>query len=186
MTGRTTRRSSLFQLLSPRGHRGSPFVPAQPRARVDMLPRDVMGETVLRLVGHARGQGFAAWRGGVIAHLAAGEHAPTLARMLAHLRELDVGREYQVPAIVPVPTGALAAASRGAVRYLRWSREGGNRLHGLRYVAVDRVFERFRLVELTGGWLPSAPLETILRLTFGLPASLAAIEPGELPLGRLA
>jgi hypothetical protein len=71
------------------------------------------------------------------------------------------------------------------VRYMRWSRAAGNRLHGLRYVAVDRVFERFRLVGLTGGWLPSASLESVLRLTFGLPARSPAFEPGELPLGRL-
>jgi nucleoside-diphosphate-sugar epimerase len=185
MTGRTTRRSSLFQLLSPRGQRSWPLVPAQPGARVDMLPRDVIGEMVLRLLGHARERDFAAWRGGVIAHLAAGEQAPTLASMLAQLRELDEGGEYQVPIIVPVPVGALAVASRGAVRYMRWSRAAGNRLHGLRYVAVDRVFERFRLVGLTGGWLPSASLESVLRLTFGLPARSPAFEPGELPLGRL-
>jgi nucleoside-diphosphate-sugar epimerase len=186
-TGRTTRRSSLFQLLTPRGERSTPVIPAQPRARVDMLPRDVIGETVLRLLAQARTDRFAAWRGGVVAHLAAGERAPALATMLAQLRELDEGGRYSVPRIVPVPVSTLALLSRAGVRYARWTRAAGNRLHGLRYVCVDRVFERFRLADLTGGWLPSAPLETILRLTFDLPApELVAEELAELPMGRFA
>ena len=36
------------------------------------------------------------------------------------------------------------------------------------------------------GWLPSTPLETILRLTFDLPARPPAVELDELPLGRFA
>jgi nucleoside-diphosphate-sugar epimerase len=184
VTGRTTRRSSLFQLLTPRGERGTPFIPAQPGARVDMLPRDTIGQTVLRLLGRARGDGFAAWRGGVIAHLAAGESAPTLASMLATLRGLDEGRDYSVPSIVPVPAFALALASRGPARYVRLSREAGNRLHGLRYICVDRVFERARLARLTGGWLPSASVESILRLTFRFPERPPAAASAELPFGR--
>lgn len=186
VTGRTTRRSSLFQLLAPREKGGTPFIPAQSGARVDMLPRDVIGETVLRLLGRARGDGFAGWRGGVIAHLAAGESAPTLAAMLAILRGLDEGRDYRVPSLVPVPVSMLALASRGPARYLRLSREAGNRLHGLRYICVDRVFERARLAGLTGGWLPSASVEPMLRMTFGFPVRPPAAASDELPLGRFA
>jgi nucleoside-diphosphate-sugar epimerase len=186
VTGRTTRRSSLFQLLTPRGERHTPVIPAQAGARVDMLPRDVIGETLIRLLGSARGDRFAAWRGGVIAHLAAGESAPTLAAMLAILRGLDEGRDYSVPTLLPVPVSVLALASSGPSRYLRLSREAGNRLHGLRYICVDRVFERARLAALTGGWLPSASAESMLRITFGFPARPPVPVPAELPLGRFS
>jgi nucleoside-diphosphate-sugar epimerase len=186
VTGLTSRRSSLFQLLTPRRKGYTPIIPAQPGARVDMLPRDVIGETLLRLLGSARADRFAAWRGGVIAHLAAGESAPTLAAMLAILRGLDEGRDYSVPTIVPVPVSVLALASRGPTRYLRLSREAGNRLHGLRYICVDRVFERARLAGLTGGWLPSASVESMLRTTFGYPVSPPPAASAELPLGRFA
>lgn len=183
-TGRTTRRSSLYQLVSTRDDRRLPVLPTRPGARVDTLPRDVLGATLLRLLAHGRQQGFAAWRGGVTVQVAAGEEAPTLAAMLTQLAALDEGGRYRVPVPVGVPAGALAALTRVGPRYVRWSREAGNRLQGLRYVAVDRIFERSRLAALTGGWLPAAGLDTILRVTFDLPVRAPVAVSAELPMGR--
>jgi nucleoside-diphosphate-sugar epimerase len=183
-TGQTTRRSSLFQLLAPRDERRPTLIPAQPGARVDMLPRDIIGEALLRVLGKARAARFDPWRCGRVAHVAAGEGAPALATLLAMLRALDEGRQYSVPVLLPVPASALALASRVPTRYLRLSREGGNRLQGLRYICIDRVFERTRLAALTGGWLPTAAAEPMLRLTFGFTEVPLAAVRGELPFGR--
>ncbi|TVL91481.1 SDR family oxidoreductase [Streptomyces sp. SAJ15] len=184
-TGRTTRRSSLYQLVSRREEDSALRVlPAQRGARVDTLPRDVIGESLLRLVGHGRGDGFTGWRSGVIAQVAAGERAPTLAALLAQLEGMDAGSRYHVPRLVPASRGVLQTVTRVGTRYVRWSRQAGNRLHGLRYVTVNRVFERGRFAALTGGWLPAVPLETTLRITFDLAEQRPAEPVADLPLGR--
>ena len=185
VTGRTTRRSSLYQLVSRRDEeRRLRVLPAQRGARVDTLPRDLVGEALLRMLGHGRARGYDAWRAGVIAQVAAGERAPTLAAMLAHLEAVDAGHRYQVPRLVPVSRGVVQTLTRTGTRYVRLSRQAGNRLHGLRYVAVDRVFERGRFAALTGGWLPAVPLETILRITFDLAEHPPVVPTADLPLGR--
>jgi nucleoside-diphosphate-sugar epimerase len=183
-TGRTTRRSSLYQLVSARDDKRLPVLPTRPGARVDTLPRNILGATLLRLLGHGRRQGFAAWHGGMTVQVAAGEQAPTLAAMLTQLDALDEGSRYRVPVPLPVPAGVLTAVTRVGTRYVRWSRQAGNRLQGLRYVAVDRIFERSRLAALTGGWLPAAELDTILRVTFDLPIRAPVTASTELPMGR--
>ncbi|WP_069812631.1 SDR family oxidoreductase [Streptomyces sp. TP-A0874] len=185
VTARTTRRSSLYQLVSPReAEHALPVLPAQRGARVDTLPRDLIGESLLRLLRYGDRNACADWRGGVIAQVAAGERAPTLAALLAQLDAMDGSARYRIPRLVPASRGMLETLTRAGSRYVRWSRKAGNRLHGLRYVTVNRVFERSRFAALTGGWLPSVPLETVLRVTFGLaePAPVTAGE--ELPLGR--
>ncbi|MFB7501987.1 SDR family oxidoreductase [Streptomyces broussonetiae] len=184
-TGRTTRRSSLYQLVSRRDEdKALRILPAQRGARVDTLPRDVIGETLLRVLGHGRRTSFADWRHGVIAQAAAGERAPTLAAVLAQLESVDEGSRYHVPRLVPASRGTLETVTRLGTRYVRWSRQAGNRLHGLRYTSVNRVFERHRLASLTGGWLPAVPLETVLRITFELAERPPAAPVAELPLGR--
>ncbi|GLV72708.1 SDR family oxidoreductase [Streptomyces hygroscopicus] len=185
LTASTTRRSSLYQLVSRR-EEGSALrvLPAQRGARVDTLPRDLIGESLLRMLGHGRGDGFARWRSGVIVQVAAGERAPTLAALLAHLDGLTAGSRYHIPRLVPASRGVLQTVTRAGTRYVRWSRQAGNRLHGLRYVAVNRVFERGRFASLTGGWLPAVPLETTLRITFDLAEERPVAPTAELPLGR--
>ncbi|MEU5777230.1 SDR family oxidoreductase [Streptomyces venezuelae] len=184
-TGRTTRRSSLYQLVSRRDEdKALRVLPAQRGARVDTLPRDVIGESLLRVLGHGRTTGFAAWRAGVVAQVAAGERAPTLAAILAQLESVDEGSRYHVPRLVPVSHRTLGTVTRAGTRYVRWSRQAGNRLHGLRYTSVNRIFERNRFAGLTGGWLPAVPLETVLRVTFDLAERPVAAPTAELPLGR--
>ncbi|MFK4071124.1 SDR family oxidoreductase [Streptomyces sp. NPDC029674] len=184
-TGRTTRRSSLYQLVSRRDEdKALRVLPAQRGARVDTLPRDVIGESLLRVLAHGRTTAFVAWRSGVVAQVAAGERAPTLAAILAQLESVDEGSRYHVPRLVPVSLRTLETVTRVGTRYVRWSRQAGNRLHGLRYTSVNRVFERGRLAGLTGGWLPAVPLETVLRVTFDLAERPVDAPTAELPLGR--
>ncbi|MEC4015029.1 SDR family oxidoreductase [Streptomyces sp. H27-D2] len=185
LTARTTRRSSLYQLVSRREEdKRLRVLPAQRGARVDTLPRDVIGESLLRMLGQGRRNGFADWRSGTIAQVAAGERAPTLAALLAQLESMDTGSRYCVPRLVPASRSMLEMVTRVGTRYVRWSRQTGNRLHGLRYVTVDRVFERTRFAGLTGGWLPAVPLETILRVTFDLHEQHPTAPVANLPLGR--
>ncbi|WP_040805692.1 SDR family oxidoreductase [Nocardia concava] len=182
----TTRWSSLYQLVAPMSSGQLPVLPVRPGARVDILPRDIIGEGLLRLVNHGAATNFAAWRGGAVVHLCAGEYAPTLAALLALLASKDTEGRYDPPRLVTAPDRALRLAENVGLKYARWNREMGNRLFGLRYVSIDRIFERTRLMELTDGWCPTTPVEDIIDIAFGLGAAAAAAELPELPLGRFA
>ncbi|WP_084478903.1 SDR family oxidoreductase [Nocardia jejuensis] len=182
----TTRFSSLYQLVAPMSSGQLPVLPVRPGARVDILPRDVIGEGLLRLLNHGATTGFQAWRGGAIVHLCAGEYAPTLAALLALLHSKDVQGRYAPPRLIVAPDRALRLAENVGLKYARWNREMGNRLFGLRYVSIDRIFERTRLMELTDGWCPTTSVEEIIDIAFGLGAEAAPEALPELPLGRFS
>ena len=66
------------------------------------------------------------------------------------------------------------------------SREIGNRLYGLCYVSVDRIFERSRLLELTYGWWPTTSMEEIVDIAFDLGHTEMPDGGPDLPMGRFA
>lgn len=183
-TRSTVRMSSLYQLVSPLERGKMPYLPVRAGARVDVLPRDVIGEGLLRLLSTGAHSSFQGWEGGAIVHLCAGDHAPTLRALLALLDAKDVADRYDIPRLVVAPPRALRVAESVGLRYARWSREMGNRLHGLRYVSIDRIFERTRLYELAGGWWPVTTLDQILDTAFDLRVPVPDMSSIELPLGR--
>ncbi|MGV9674975.1 SDR family oxidoreductase [Nocardia sp. NPDC003482] len=182
----TTRYSSLYQLVAPLSRGQLPVLPVRPGARVDILPRDVVGEGLVRLLSRAAATDFRAWRGGALVHLCAGEQAPTLAALLALLESKDVEKRYRPPRLVTASPGVLRLGENVVLKYARWSREMGNRLHGLRYVSIDRAFERTRLGALTGGWTPAVGVDEILDIAFGLDSAPVTDDFAGLPLGRFA
>ncbi|MET9487801.1 SDR family oxidoreductase [Nocardia sp. NPDC006630] len=182
----TTRWSSLYQLVAPMSSGQLPVLPVRPGARVDILPRDVIGEGMIRLLSHGAATGFQAWRGGAIVQLCAGEYAPTMAALLALLQSKDVEGRYDPPRLITAPDRALRMAENMGLKYARWNREMGNRLFGLRYVSIDRIFERTRLMELTDGWCPATSVEDIIDIAFGLGAAAEPEVLPYLPLGRFA
>ncbi|MBF6062110.1 SDR family oxidoreductase [Nocardia terpenica] len=183
-TRSTTRFSSLYQLVAPLSRGQLPLLPVQSGARVDILPRDVVGEGLVRLLSRGAATDFRDWRGGVLVHLCAGEYAPTLAALLALLDSKDVEHRYRPPRLVTVSPRALRLGENLTLKYARWNRELGNRLYGLRYVSMDRVFERIRLVEHTGGWAPEVDADTVLDVAFGLDYARPTDDFAGLPMGR--
>ncbi|MCM6773138.1 SDR family oxidoreductase [Nocardia sp. CDC159] len=185
-TRSTTRYSSLYQLVAPLSRGQLPILPVRPGARVDILPRDVVGEGLVRLLSRGAATDFRDWNGGALVHLCAGEQAPTLAALLALLESKDVEHRYRPPRLVTASPRVLRLGENVVLKYARWSREMGNRLHGLRYVSIDRVFERSRLAALTGGWTPAVGVEEILDIAFGLETAPPVDDFAGLPLGRFA
>lgn len=184
ITKSTTRLSSLYQLASPLSKGELPVLPVRAGARVDTLPRNLVGEGILRMIAHGLRDDFEHWRGGVITHLCAGENAPTLVALMTMLASKDIGNRYRTPRLVTAPDKLLRMAENVGLRYARWNRELGNRLYGLRYVSLDRIFERTRLVELADGWYPAVTLEEIIEIAFDLDYVRPAATFAELPMGR--
>lgn len=183
-TRSTTRRSSLYQLVSPMSSGRMPVFPIRDAGRVDILPRDVIGEGFVRLIRVGIDDKFALWRGGRIVHLCAGHYAPTMSALLSVLQSKDVDGRYKLPRLVRLPDSVLRSAENIGLKYVRWNREVGNRLHGLRYVSVDRIFERNRLLTLTGGWWPTTQMEQIVDIAFGFVSDDRPVAEPELPMGR--
>jgi nucleoside-diphosphate-sugar epimerase len=185
-TRSTTRWSSLYQLVAPLSRGQLRVLPIRPGARVDILPRDVIGEGLVRLLSEGVRTGFDGWRGGAIVHLCAGEYAPTLEALFTVLQSKDIHHRYEPPRLLRTPDRTLRMAENVGLKYARWSREVGNRLYGLRYVSVDRIFERSRMLKLTDGWWPTTSMEEIVDIAFDLGHTEMPDGCPQLPMGRFA
>lgn len=170
-TGHTVKRNSLYTLADrwddlPRG-----LMPVHPRGRVDMLPRDMAAEALIGLVEGVRERRPPE---PVIAHVCAGEAAPSTLALLRAVRSLDLAGVRSRVRALPVPRRPLVWATQNAERFLSLSGADRNVVMGLRYLAIDRVFERARLAQLSGA-LPAPSLEELVRLVFG--AGAGEVEP---------
>jgi nucleoside-diphosphate-sugar epimerase len=180
VTGHTVKRNSLYTLADrwddlPRG-----LMPLHPRGRVDMLPRDLAADALLRMV-----EGVRTTRPPqpVIAHVCAGEAAPSTSALLRAVRSLDlVGARSRVRTL-PVPRRPLVWATQNAERFLTLSSGDRNVVMGLRYLAIDRIFERARLAQLAGE-LPAPSVELLVRLVFGISPPLPEPAPEAGSLAR--
>jgi nucleoside-diphosphate-sugar epimerase len=169
-TGATARRNSLYMLADRWESLPARVLPTVRRGRVDMLPRDDAARLLLTML--ARLEAERPDRP-VIAHVCAGEAAPTAEALIAAIRSLgDGGAALRT---LPVPPRALVWASSNLDRVLRISDPERNLLVGLRYMALDRVFERATLASLLDSPLPRPTAEQLARLAFEAPA--AAPEP---------
>jgi thioester reductase-like protein len=169
-SGATTRRSSLYLLADELTRLPAGLLPSFGAGRADMLPRDQAGALLLRAIGAAVDDRDAP----AIVHVCAGEHAPRTDALLELAHSLDA--EGRLPHVrrLPLPPAAMRWASENAERWLDLPRERGGALTGMRYLALDRVFERDRLAALVGPeHLPAPGAELIARLAFDLPAPQA-------------
>jgi thioester reductase-like protein len=179
-TGATLRRNSLYLLADEWDRLPGGLLPRFGDGRVDMLPRDVAAALLLRAVRAAVDAGEAAPE---VVHVCAGESAPRTDAVLEVAASLDAGARLRRVRRVPVPERALVAASLHAGRFLALSRPRGNAVVGVRYLTIERIFERDRLAALVGGELPAASAEQIARLAFGLEPA-AARPAGDPALAR--
>jgi nucleoside-diphosphate-sugar epimerase len=183
VTGATRRRNSLY-MLADRVEDLPLGVLALSRAgRVDMLPRDLAGGLLLDalLALHATPP-----EEPEIVHVCAGESAPLTHAVLAVLDSLDLGHRRRRLHTVHVPAGLILAASEQLGRYHKVSRQWRNALVGLRYLSLDRIFERSRLAALIPSGLPAVSVEELVRSAFELPAPQPMFATGPLSLARFA
>ena len=165
-TGATAKRHSLYVLADRWESLPGGVMPVVRRGRVDMLPRDDAARLLLgmleRLVAEPPAEP-------VIAHVCAGESAPTTEALMGAIGYVTEGRAVTRRSL-PVPARALVWSSNNLQRLRTFSDAEQNMLIGLRYLALDRVFERSRIAALVDGPLPSPSAELLARLAFGVPA----------------
>ncbi|QFZ20676.1 SDR family oxidoreductase [Saccharothrix syringae] len=181
-TGRTAKRNSLYVLSDRWRDLPGRVLPAMPGARVDILPRDVAARGLLdALDGMVRAGPRAE---PVIVHVTAGERAPTLRNLLETARSIAPGAFGEWVRLVPASAERILWLSGNAQRFLPLSKGWRNRVIGLRYIGLDRIWERGRLADLVAGPLPAADPEVLARLTFDLPAPRPPVAPGDPNLAR--
>lgn len=181
-TGHTAKLSSLYQLAAAR-HRRWPWVPVTSQGRVDMLPRDRAADA---LVHFALGVLRLADPRPQIAHVCAGEHAPTLRSVLAAFADLDPHQVHAPLRAVPAPEQPLLWLSTELPRLQRLAPTAANIVTGLRYLCLNRVFERDRLARFLPGDPPAVTAELIARLAFDLPAPASRPRALDRPFARYA
>jgi nucleoside-diphosphate-sugar epimerase len=184
VTGATHKRNSLYMLADRFDELPLGLLPLSRGGRVDMLHRDVAGRLLLDALAtlHAEPPDEPE-----IVHVCAGESAPLTEAVVKALDSVDFAHRQSRPRPVRLPIGGLLAASEQLTRYRRVSPSWHNVLIGLRYIALDRLFERSRLAALVPGPLPDVVLEELVRSAFELPAPHAVpAAPGTLSLARFA
>lgn len=174
VSGRTARRNSLYMLPTLWNRLPGRVMPYVPAGRVDMLPRDDAARMIAELARVATEQPLGPAE---VVHVCAGEDAPTIQALLAAVRSLRAREPDDMPRLLPGPQRFGAAAVDLYRRLQRPAPEWHNALAGLRYISIDRQFERARLAALVRAPLPSPPIELLARLVFGeAPAPPTALE----------
>jgi nucleoside-diphosphate-sugar epimerase len=182
-TGETRRRNSLYMLADRIDELRLGVLPLSSGGRLDMLARDTAARLLLEALDalHA-----ASPNEPEIVHVCAGESAPLTRAVLAVLESLDLLRRRRRPRPVRVPAGWIMAASEQSSRYWNASPSLRNAIVGLRYLSLDRIFERSRLAALVPGGLPLVSIEELVRNAFELPTPQALPAPGAPSLARFA
>jgi nucleoside-diphosphate-sugar epimerase len=178
VTFATRRRNSLYLLAERWDDLPMRLLPAMPVARVDALPRDVAARALLAAARRVAAGGTEADDGPVVAHVAGGAGAPTLRALLELARSLRPGRFGRVPRVVPASAEQILWLSQNHGRFYRPDEEWTNALTGLRYAALDRLYETARLRSLVpAADVPQVGPGLLARILFDAPASHGPADP---------
>ena len=183
VTGATSRRNSLYMLADRLEDLPLGVLPISRGGRVDMLHRDVAAGLLLDALRALHERPNAEPE---IVHVCAGESAPTTEAVFRALDSVDHAHRRRRPRTLRVPIGALLATSEQLRRYHDVPRKWNNLLIGLRYLSLDRIFERPRLASLLDRALPSVSIEALVRSAFELPERSLAPAGDETTLARFA
>jgi hypothetical protein len=104
-----------------------------------------------------------------IIHVCAGDSAPLTEAVFRALDSVDLAHRRRRPRPLRIPTGTVLAASEQLRRYYDIPNKWNNMLIGLRYLSLDRTFERSRLAALLQRPLPTIGIEDLVRSAFELP-----------------
>jgi thioester reductase-like protein len=179
-SGETAKRNSLYLLADRWEELPASLLPVVSGGRVDMLPRDIAAAALL---GFLAATVRKASQEPQLVHVCAGESAPTTEALVAALRSGDRFGAMAAPRTLSLPAAPLLYLTQNVDRFFELPERWRNMIMGLRYLAFERIFERARLARLLRDPLPSASLELIASLAFGLPE--ARPEPWE-PAAELA
>jgi nucleoside-diphosphate-sugar epimerase len=183
VTGATHRRNSLYMLADRLEDLPLGLLPLSRGGRVDMLHRDVAAELLL---DGLRQLHVAPPDDPEIVHVCAGESAPLTEAVFRALDSVDMAHRRRRPRTFRIPNGALLATSEQLRRYHDVPRKWNNMLIGLRYLSLDRVFERARMAALLERPLPTIAIEDMVRSAFEIPARAEAAVGGSMSLARFA
>lgn len=183
VTGATSRRNSLYMLADRLEDLPLGLLPISRGGRVDMLHRDVAAELLLDALLHLHAEPPA---GPEIVHVCAGESAPLTEAVFGALDSVDLAHRRRRARTFRVPTRALLATSEQLRRYHDVPRKWNNLLIGLRYLSLDRIFERSRLAALLERPLPAIAIEDLVRSAFEIPARADGPAPSTTSLARFA
>jgi thioester reductase-like protein len=183
VTGATSRRNSLYMLADRLEDLPLGLLPISRGGRVDMMHRDVIGGMLLDALRalHERPN-----EEPEIVHACAGESAPTTEAVFRALDSVDQAHRKRRPRTFRLPTSAILATSEQLRRYHDVPVKWNNLLIGLRYLALDRVFERPRLQALLDRPLPNISIEALVRSAFDIPERAEAQVGSETTLARFA
>lgn len=182
-TGATVRRSSLYMLADLWERLPGRILPISGQGRVDMAPRDVIARSLLAFV---RALDRARPEAPSIAHVCAGEDAPTIRALIECVRSLDGAGRLAEPRTVPVPARVLLGLSDSLDRVHEVPRKWRNAMIGLRYLTHDRTFDRTRLRSLVGDDVPQVTVEDVARLAFELPRPSSRLSAAQAVEGSFA
>ncbi|MGW2279223.1 SDR family oxidoreductase [Streptomyces sp. NPDC001770] len=181
-TGATLRRNSLYLLAERWDELPGRLLPAMPRARVDVLPRDVAADVLLSVLESRHAAGPASEP--TIVHVAAGESAPTLRSLLETARAASPLAFRDWARLVPARAEHLLWLSANAERFAKLPDAWRNSVIGLRYIGLDRVMERGALSALLPEPPPAVRTELLARLLFDLPSPARPRPVGDRGLAR--
>lgn len=183
VTGARAKSNSLY-LIAEHWRRSPRVFPLAPNGRIDVLPRDVAARCLLGAVTAFAGEPD---RGAAtIFHVCAGEAAHTAAVLFRTLEAADQTGSIPRPRLLPVPGGALQWWSENADRIRSMNAGEHNRAVGMRYLAIDRIFERSTLARLIGSPLPAPSADVVARMAFSLPPADTPPTRAGAPLARFS
>lgn len=165
LTGATAKRNSLYMLADRWGEFPLGVLPVARSGRVDMMPRDFIGGMLLELLESVFEH---AHQIDTPVHLCAGDTAPTAEALFAVVRSLDV--DGLLPDVNPlyVPGSSVLFASRQLERVAKVPASWQNLLIGVRYLSIDRVFDRAKAAALIRRQPDGITAHDLARICFGL------------------
>ncbi|WP_067838466.1 SDR family oxidoreductase [Nocardia lijiangensis] len=186
-TGETLYKNSLYLLSERWNDLPLGLLPAMKNARVDCVPRDTAAQVLIVL---AEGLATRSLSDVEIVHITNGAQAPALRALVEAARMIDQHAFGKWVRIVAAGRDHVVNVSALGERFGRLSAKWQNTLIGLRYIGLDRSFDRVNLLTALNtlsksAVAPSISLETAARLTFGLhPARESIVSPKHRSLVR--
>jgi nucleoside-diphosphate-sugar epimerase len=178
VTYATRHRNSLYLLAARWDDLPMRLLPAMRGARVDALPRDVAARALLAAARRVAAGGTEADDGPAVVHVAGGDGAPTLRALVELARSLRPHRYGNVLRLVPVSAEKILWLSQNPGRFYRPDEAWTNSLTGLRYAALDRIYETERLRSLVpAADVPQVEPGLLARILFDAPAHPVAAAP---------
>jgi nucleoside-diphosphate-sugar epimerase len=183
-TGATAKRNGLYRLREAWERSPGGVIPLNANGRIDTLPRDIAATTLLRTLLAATDSAQVGSGAAHIVHVCAGESAPNSGMLINALRAAALAGGQRKPQPLQLPEAPLTWLSENLDRLTPLSIHAHNSVVGLRYLAIDRVFDRANLAALIGSELPMVSVDLIARVLLGRDVRRVTLRCGDPQLAR--